>query len=286
MVCLLVFVIRNNFDGLDGSKCICSSTSVKQRKNTVLIELQIAKYVYNRYNFFAFRFKPFSKGECVNTKLASILFICIAIIGNSFAMQNAKNFLAIPVEIDNRSNEVVTIMHPDNSPIFYWRFTMLWKGEKYSDPLGISDSRSIRIVTSKGHMMLDLMAQQNPVIVRLILAVNDETKWKKITEILAKGIIRLTARVQADGMIKLIQHKHSPQDGRPDVSLLAYEELLGTQEFATAEQILGVKPGENPNEVYRQQIAKFCNIYVHFSEAESIKQLIQWAGQKLGVPNS
>ena len=228
----------------------------------------------------------------MNGKYTLLLLLFFAQVNLTIiAMQNAQEHLRLPLLVENKSNYVVTLLHYRYKPSpSHLQLNLLRKGERYPNPdwhgpLELDDIYSIRIITSVGHFSLVLARTgQNAPAIDLDLATVDEQKWKdNITKIPLAGLIKLTARVKEDGMVKLIQHKESPQDGRPDVSLLAYEELLGAQMYASAEQILGIAPGVSVKEAYEKRIAEFCEHYIPCSESEGIKLLLHWAAKKLGA---
>lgn len=246
-----------------------------------------------------FKFEQFSKEAYMNVKTIIIFLLCATIYCDSFTMHKPANIPEIPVEIDNKSDAVVTIIFDalhclEYGQIGLWRkFDIILPGQLYSK--GIFDTpggpykpvitvgKDIRIVTTGGHFSLAVDASKNPPVTSFGLSTGN--KWKLFEPISLAALTKITARVQPDGFVKLIQHKHTPQDGRPDVSLLAYEELLGVQEFASAEQILGMGLGDDPELPYRNQVATFNAKYSQLSQPREISALIFWAAKKLGVKN-
>lgn len=228
----------------------------------------------------------------MNKKSTLVFLFYAAKTLHSFAMHNSAALPVIPFEVDNRSNIVVTVLYDVLSvETDAWKkFEMVFPGRlctkgHMDTPLihcvpQLAEGKGIRIATSQGHFAAAIDPSENPPVISFGLATG--TGWIKFAPVSLVGLIKITARVQEDGSIKLILHKHTPQDGRPDVSLLAYEELLGKQEYASPEQILGITSEIKPKEAYRKRIDQFCAIYVHYSEAEGIKQLIKWAAEKLG----
>lgn len=227
----------------------------------------------------------------MNTKLILVFLFYTTKTLHSFAMHNPIAVPVIPVEIDNRSNITVTVLYDkllqiQPKPGRLTKADIVFPGKLFTECNNckcpeLTSEKDIRIATSQGHFQVYIDDMSNPPIIVFSLA--NIQGWKRFDPISLFALTKITARVQADGFIKLIQHKHTPQDGRPDVSLLAYEELLGTQYFATPEQILGVMPGINPEEAYRKRVAERCANHHRYSDPDAISLLLFWAARKLGV---
>lgn len=222
----------------------------------------------------------------------AVFFFSMVFASSSFAMDGNLNQQVVPLEVDNRSEIVVTTTYD-----VLVRHDGCWHRCAYVLPGRIFDTEGdkppfvnvrpvvskekyVRIATAQGNFCVQIEAfDKPPVMIFKHMATRD---WKEITEIQNPfALTKITARVLAGGLVKLIQHKPCPQDGRPDVSLLAYEELLGKQEHASAQEILGVREHMNPKEGFQTRMAQLKKNHAIWTESAGIEQLIRWAGQRL-----
>ena len=120
-----------------------------------------------------------------------LLIVCAS--GSIYSMQATRS---IPVEIDNRSSIVLTVIYDEDQDM-RGRYGLVFPGNLYTkgihdappyihDRPELASGKSIRVTTARGHFSIALEDFQNPPMITLDLS-NTSMEWTPIQKLLLAG---------------------------------------------------------------------------------------------------